>query len=98
MRIWDWTRSTLSAGVNDVSFFSLKRGYENVPCNLFRDSMLDLDPRVDLDKVVLAGRLEEELGRPGVCVTDVAGEADGVSGHFVTDLFSLDISLVFLYY
>jgi len=46
--------------------------------NLFGDGVLDLDSRVDLDKVVPVLLVDQELGGTGVAVVDRLGKPDGI--------------------
>jgi hypothetical protein len=50
--------------------------------------MFDLDPRVDLDKVVPALLVDQELGGTGVSVLNGLGELDGIVQDGLTGLFS----------
>lgn len=47
--------------------------------------MLNLDTRVDLDKVVAVLLVDEELGGTGVAVLDSVGELEGVGEDGLTD-------------
>lgn len=50
--------------------------------------MFDLDPRVDLDKVVPALLVNQELGGTCVSVLNGLGELDGIVQDGLTGLFS----------
>jgi hypothetical protein len=54
--------------------------------DLFGDGVLDLDPRVHLDEVVLAVGVEQELDRTGVDVADLLGEPDRVRADRIAHL------------
>jgi hypothetical protein len=47
--------------------------------------VLNLDTRVDLDKVVAVLLVDEELGGTGVAVLDSVGELEGVGEDGLTD-------------
>jgi hypothetical protein len=55
--------------------------------NLFGDSVLDLDTRVDLDKVVSALLIDKKLGGTRVSVIDGFGEGEGVGKNRLTNRF-----------
>lgn len=66
----------------------LDLGGDNVDTgDLFSDRVLDLDTRVDLDKVVTTHLVNEELGRTCVAVVDGLCELDGVVEDRLTDGF-----------
>jgi hypothetical protein len=53
--------------------------------SLTGDGVLDLNTRVDLDKVVAVLLVDEELGGTGVAVLDSVGELEGVGEDGLTD-------------
>ena len=55
------------------------------PARLTGNGVLDLDTRVDLDKVVTTHLVNEELGRTGVTVVDSLCELDSVVEDSLTD-------------
>ena len=52
------------------------------PVNLLGNSMLDLNPRVHLDKIKMSILIDEKLNRPRIFVTDGFGKFDGGISHF----------------
>jgi hypothetical protein len=54
---------------------------------LTRDGVLDLDTRVDFDKVVTVLSIDEELRRTGVAVADALRELDRVGEDGLADVF-----------
>ena len=57
------------------------------PARLTGNGVLDLDTRVDLDKVMPSLLVDQELGRTGVSVLNGLGELDGVPQDGLTGLF-----------
>lgn len=53
--------------------------------NLLGDRVLDLDTRVDFDKVVSALLVDQELGGTGVSVSDSMGELEGIVQDSLSD-------------
>ena len=53
--------------------------------NLLGDRVLDLDTRVDLDEVVSALLVDQELGSTGVSVLDSSGELERVVEDGLSD-------------
>lgn len=66
----------------------LDLGSDNVDTgDLFGDGVLDLDTGVDLNEVVSAKLVDEELGRTGVTVADATSELEGIAEDSLTDGF-----------
>jgi len=57
------------------------------PARLTGNGVLDLDTRVNLDKVMPSLLVDQELGRTGVSVLNGLGELDGVPQDGLTGLF-----------
>jgi hypothetical protein len=51
------------------------------PCDFLCDGVFDLKPCVDLDEVVLAALVHQELDGSRVLVADVLSQLDGVARH-----------------
>lgn len=51
------------------------------------DSVFDLDTRVDLNEIVPAHLVDQELGSAGIAVADALREFDGICKNGLTDLF-----------
>jgi hypothetical protein len=59
---------------------------EYVPCDLLGDGVFHLQTGVDLDEVVLAALVQQELHGAGVLIAHVLGQAHRVVAHLVADL------------